>query len=131
MLIRNKMPNAIGDIIPTIFVSDTCSIVVNNNPKTAIKRITPALIINPNMIGSLLFFSFPDIWFERYARNAGYRGNTHTAVSGVNNPSVNEKKRSVKNEIKGMISTPPLTQLQVHLNFLILYREVLLIRLHK
>ncbi|MDA0524296.1 hypothetical protein J2750_002228 [Methanococcoides alaskense] len=111
ILMMNSMPNAIGEIIPMTFVSETCNIVVNNIPRSAIKRITPALIISPKMIGSFSFFSFPDIWLERYARNAGYNGKTQTAVSGVSNPSVKEINISV---IKGrivLISIPPLAPL--------------------
>lgn len=94
ILIINKITKAIGEIIPMTFVKEISRKVVNTSPRRSMKKITPEVIIKPNRTGSLLFVSFPDNWLDRYTKKPGYRGKTHNAVKGVNNPSMNEVERS-------------------------------------
>ena len=64
MLIINNIKNAIGDIIPIIFVKDTCKNVVNINPNKNINVIMPRVIINPDIISNPLL-NFLEILLER------------------------------------------------------------------
>ncbi len=67
-----KIPNAIGEIIPTTFVKDFCRNVVKINPKRSMKIITPKVMSKPNKAYCLLFtlLSLED-WFAKYAKNPG------------------------------------------------------------
>ena len=71
-LIIIKVPKAIGDTMPIILVSDTCSTVVKINPNRNINIITPKVMISPNIINNFLSGSFClDNFFERYDKNPG------------------------------------------------------------
>jgi len=47
--INPKIPNAIGEIILMAPVREDCRIVVNSNPRTSMKAMTPRVINRPNM----------------------------------------------------------------------------------
>ena len=87
-----KIPNAMGEIISMAFVKDDCKNFVKINPNINKEVITPMAVITPNIIIAP-FDSLPESWFDRYARNAGYRGMTQTAAIGANNPAKKEIHR--------------------------------------
>ena len=55
-LISARMPKAIGETIPITLVNDICKKVVNTRPSRSINKITPAVIINPNVKIGIFFF---------------------------------------------------------------------------
>ena len=90
-----KIPKAIGETIPITLVKDTCKNFVKINPTKNIELITPKATIIPKRI-IVLFDSFLETWFDKYARNAGYNGKTQTAASGANNPARKEIQKLTK-----------------------------------
>jgi hypothetical protein len=93
ILIIPKIPKAIGDNIPITFVSDVCKKVVNMSPSKVMKTIIPKVTKSPIISGEDFFL----VLFERKDMKAGNKGNTQTAVSGVNTPKIKEEKISEKN----------------------------------
>jgi len=97
-LTKASIPKAIGEIIPTAFVNDSCNNVVNTSPKTIIETITPDVVINPNNMNAFFIslISEPfDSLLDKKARKPGYKGKTQTAASGANNPAKKDSHRFV------------------------------------
>lgn len=86
-----SIPNAIGDITPIAFVKELLKIAVNTNPTINIDISIPNVTTRPILMNTFLS-SFADSWFDRYAKNPGYKGKTHTAPSGANSPAKNDNQ---------------------------------------
>jgi len=88
-----SIPNAIGDTIAVIVVNDISNIFVNISPTANMEDITPSVTIKPSRrtVFLLLLPNCP----AKYARKAGYKGNTQTAVVGANIPAKKANHRLV------------------------------------
>lgn len=76
-----------GLIIPTTLVKDAWNNVVNIKPRPNMNKTTPKVIKAPK-IAIVPFVAFFPLfaWLDKNIKNAGYNGNTQTAVKGVASP---------------------------------------------
>jgi len=94
-LTNAKIPKAMGEMIPITLVKETCKNFVKIKPTKNIELITPRETITPKSI-IVLFDSFLETWFDKYAKNAGYNGKTQTAARGAKSPARKEIQKLTK-----------------------------------
>ena len=90
MLISPRSVNVTGPMIPMALLRAACKKTTTMRPKRNMDESTPATTHRLNcQIGCFL------LWPERYARNPGYIGSTHTAPRGAKTPARKESQRLI------------------------------------